>query len=77
MPSPDGKGYIFTENDAPKGGEVTALATFLWKGKGKGKGKGAGDADTKAAKADPEFVELAKGAGLTPEDAVKLTRLFR
>jgi hypothetical protein len=35
------------------------------------------DPDLEAAKADPEFVEMAKAAGLSVEDAVKLTKLFR
>jgi hypothetical protein len=37
----------------------------------------AGKGSDANAKNDPEFVALAKSAGMTPEDAVKFTKLFR
>src|SRR5437667_355395 len=61
----------------PPKGQRKMFITF-----GKGKPKVAPqpktpDPEEAQALADPEFVEMAKSVGLTPEQAVKFTKLFR
>jgi hypothetical protein len=81
---PDGH-WEYEENDPPPGEETKVHAVVGLPGKGKGKGKPKAvtkpvpkpDEKVERARKDPEFVEAAKFAGLSVEDAVRLTRLFR
>jgi hypothetical protein len=77
VPSADGKGWHFTPNERSrplaeqdKEGHKVQLAFYKDKDK-------AEDPDVAVAKADPEFVAAAKSLGLSPEDPVRLTKLFR
>jgi hypothetical protein len=67
----DGKGWDYRETEPPPSHQAKVEARFIAERRAEAKGHVPAEGTSK------EFAEVAKSAGLSAADAVKLTKLFR